>query len=176
MNYGPSQSIMKKAMQQFARRVYLRDFFGQIESTDSAPPPDTRLRVRNEQWHPLQDGKVGDEPYQPSPGVQEFIDGVDAQLHEAQARVQQIRVSDNLTAAERSAIQTLRHNVDLVISESDKNMGLLVMDASQYRDLGYECLRKSALQVGTDDFGCEHSTLRFVTNTRISFRVGREPS
>ena len=158
-NYGPSQSIMKKAMQQFARRVYLRDFFGQIESTDSAPPPDTRLRVRNQQWHPLQDGKVGDEPYQPSPGVQEFIDGVDAQLHEAQARVQQIRVSDNLTAAERSAIQTLRHNVDLVISESDKNMGLLVMDASQYRDLGYECLRKSALQVGTDDFGCIEADL-----------------
>ena len=33
------------------------------------------------------------------------------------------------------------------------------MDASQYRDLGYECLRKSALQVGTDDFGCIEADL-----------------
>ena len=48
-------------------------------------------------------------------------------------------------------------------------MGLLVMDASQYRDLGCECLRTSAVQVSIDDFGCIEAGLeQSIVNTLLT--------
>lgn len=43
---------------------------------------------------------------------------------------------------------------DIVICESDKNQGLLVLDAADYRDLGLRCLRESTTEVTAADFGC----------------------
>eukprot|EP01052_Picozoa_sp_SAG31_P023000 SAG31_NODE_1862_length_7044_cov_11.784017_2_plen_150_part_00 len=60
------------------------------------------------------------------------------------AAVAKIRVPDNVTLQQRKAIQTLRDNLNLIITESDKNQGLCVMSDTHYRDLGTILLSASA--------------------------------
>lgn len=154
VDHGPSAEQLGRSVQQFARRVYLRDFFAQagtgrgIESI----PPDVRLRVRSPDWHPLSDGTIDGQPYEPSPGIQEFLDETENLLTASLARVRQIRVADNLTLSQRQAIKSLRENVDLVVAESDKNKGLCIMDASAYKALGERILAASAVEVTYADF------------------------
>ena len=158
--FGPSKATVGKALRQLARRLYLRDFFAQRGDDEGpGPPPDPRLRVRNSDWHPLRDGLLVDEngdptPYVPSRGVQEFLNDVDQQVHAALGRVRRMPLVDNLSAAQRAAVTALRADPAVVICESDKNQGLMVLDAADYRQLGQEALQASAVEVTADSLGC----------------------
>ena len=80
-SWAPSKALLDKQLKQFERRVLIRDFFAQQGIRDETfPPPDTRLRVANPSWHPL-DAMIGDEPYVPTPAVYDFLDEFAAELH-----------------------------------------------------------------------------------------------
>eukprot|EP01052_Picozoa_sp_SAG31_P021181 SAG31_NODE_1625_length_7716_cov_23.849941_7_plen_149_part_00 len=124
VNYGPTEQQIHKALMQFSRRVYLRDFFAQAGPSDNAgDAPDKRLRVRNPKWHPLTDGRIGDNPYVPSKGVPEIVQSVETDLYSRLETPRNKPLKDNLKPAERKAINSLRNNKELVICEADKGMG-----------------------------------------------------
>ena len=71
---------------------------------------------------------------------------MDSELRAALDRAQQQPIRDNVTAKQRRAVQSLRNNPDLVICESDKNQGLVAMDAADYAALGERCLSASIVE------------------------------
>eukprot|EP01052_Picozoa_sp_SAG31_P052351 SAG31_NODE_12881_length_909_cov_1.438272_2_plen_159_part_00 len=71
VSFGPPRKVLDGVIHQFARRLYIRDFFSQRQSRDRAQPPDTRLRVWKPHWHLLQSDE-----YVPSPWIQDIIDAL----------------------------------------------------------------------------------------------------
>ena len=119
--YGPTVAGAGPALRQFARRLFIRDFFARApEWAGSSEPPDPRLRLANQDWHPLRDGVLpgpdGDPiPYVPSPGVQEFLHDVDQQVEVGISRARRMPVLDNLSALERQTVQELRRDPKIVV-------------------------------------------------------------
>eukprot|EP01050_Picozoa_sp_SAG11_P004537 SAG11_NODE_292_length_11180_cov_6.023825_9_plen_509_part_00 len=113
------------------------------ELRDAPPPLDVRLRVRNPQWHPLIDGIVADEPYQPNPHVIKFLDELGEELHMRLQTATKVKVHDNLTRGERAAYSSLERRSDVVIGHADKNQGLFAMNTSDYTELGENMLHAS---------------------------------
>eukprot|EP01052_Picozoa_sp_SAG31_P044522 SAG31_NODE_7795_length_1594_cov_6.555184_2_plen_233_part_00 len=133
--FGPTFKQLSSSLYEFGRLIYLRDFFARKaelgELDEHPPPPDSRLRVRNPDFHPLHSGYFGEGDdavkYKPSFGVREYVNDVTATLVSAFSNYKETKLDDNLTAAQRAAIVSLRSRLDVVICESDKNQGLLAM-------------------------------------------------
>eukprot|EP01052_Picozoa_sp_SAG31_P017575 SAG31_NODE_1209_length_9381_cov_2.526611_1_plen_657_part_00 len=145
-SFGPSVSDLDVALRQFARRLYIKDYFFQRE--DQSQPrehgkaPDARLLVCNPRWHPKQA-----EEYTPSPGVEELINDLDSTLRSRFTKLTKFKPVDNLTSSQRRAVRALRQNAAVIIAESNKNMGLCIMDAADYRILGRTLLSSSATEL-----------------------------
>ena len=175
--YGPSARTVGVALQQFACRLYLRDFFARADHwTDAPPPPDKRLRVHNPSWHLLTDGMLlGPDgelvPYTPSPGVQEFLDDVDIQVNTARWWTKTWPLIDNVSAAQRAAVTKLRRNPQIVVCESDKNQGLMAMDAADYEALGRRCLAASATEVMAESLRCEPDAIEAMVISSVRSKL-----
>eukprot|EP01050_Picozoa_sp_SAG11_P021473 SAG11_NODE_3828_length_2199_cov_7.007619_1_plen_221_part_10 len=151
VSYGPTKTSLDKSLKQYNRRVLLRDFFAQAEAAGELrrrdPPPDPRLRTGDPHWHPLDHGTIRDEPYIPTPAVQQYLDDIGAELHRRRAMAANIRVVDNLTRGQRTALAALEQRHDVVVTEADKNLGLVLMDRADYVSMGLEMLSESHIQV-----------------------------
>ena len=102
-SYGPSKSELTRALDQFNRRVLIRDFFEQLADHSTAGQvPDIRLRTANPLWHPLK-AHIGDQPYVPTPAVQEFLDEFGQEMNDTLGNLRDMKVKDNLSRGERVA-------------------------------------------------------------------------
>eukprot|EP01050_Picozoa_sp_SAG11_P015287 SAG11_NODE_1966_length_3988_cov_16.269221_2_plen_533_part_00 len=156
-SFGPSKRSLDKCLKQYNRRVLLRDFFAQAKAAgeyrERAAPPGKRLRTGDPTWHPLEDGTIRDEPYVPTEAVQVYLDDVGEELHARLAATAQMRVRDNLIAGQRKALAALQDkHRGIVCIEADKNLGLVVMDRSDYTTMGLEMLGQSHVEVTRQEY------------------------
>ena len=74
-------------------------------------------------------------PWNLDPSLDSHIDNVEDDIN----NIQPIRISDNLTKDERTALKTLSKRTDIIIKPADKGSGTVVMERQMYIN---ECNRK----------------------------------
>jgi hypothetical protein len=139
------------------RSVLLRDFYAQKEAiegkSDSVQPPDRRLQVKNPHFHPLTQGFIqhpGEafkRPFEPTPAVIAFLECLADQLHRNLRLLRKAPINDNMSLEQRAAITRILENLDIVLTEADKNKGWVAMLATDYEEMGLRMLRLSHIEI-----------------------------
>eukprot|EP01050_Picozoa_sp_SAG11_P024860 SAG11_NODE_5423_length_1564_cov_1.868942_2_plen_105_part_00 len=83
--------------------------------------------------------------------VHKFLEDVFDSLIKDFDRCSKIRYRSNLTLDQRAALHSLRHHIDIVITESDKNLGVVAMNASNYECLGLRMFAQSHVEVQSSE-------------------------
>ena len=110
-------SELQPDINDFARRLQLREFFQQKNLTDSTNPPDdeqTRFR-RKGSWTP---------PNGRDAALDTFINAIETNIMTSKPTA----INNNLSRKERKALTDLRKRSDIVIKPADKDSGTVVMD------------------------------------------------
>ena len=112
----------------FSRRIYCYDFFHQQDKNADDGTP-AKFRLKNPGWHPM------DQDYVPSPGVEEYVCETRAVVQKAfedSIKLHKIRPPRNLSKKHRDALRRLRLRTDVVFIDTDKGLGIVVLDADDY--------------------------------------------
>eukprot|EP01050_Picozoa_sp_SAG11_P010692 SAG11_NODE_1086_length_5931_cov_2.593450_4_plen_526_part_00 len=134
LNYVPSRPPPTREQLRADFNTFTIDFFstGTYDSPATAPPEDMqRFRVPNPSWHPLDS-----HDYEPSPGVLEYVHETLASVYDcadAAQKAHNSRPIHNLRRRHRDALRELKLRRDIVFIDSDKNLGLVCLDAGDYR-------------------------------------------
>ena len=151
--YGPTRKQLQQALHALNRRVLLRDFYAQKEAIEGkselVQPPDRRLHVKNPHFHPLTQGFIqypGEafkRPFEPNPGVLAFLEDVAEQIHRNLRIIRKAPIDDNMSVEQREAVTRIHENLDIVLTEADKNKGWVAMLATDYEAMGLRMLQLS---------------------------------
>ena len=151
--FGPSAKQLTAALRVMNRRLFLRDYFYQKEAIEGKStlgrPPDKRLSVKNPHFHPQLTGMIQhpgeSQPrrYVPNEHMIMFMNDLADRLQENLKIVRRQPIKDNLSVAQREAVTRILEDLDLVLTEADKNKGWVAMRASDYEAMGLRMLQKS---------------------------------
>eukprot|EP01050_Picozoa_sp_SAG11_P020004 SAG11_NODE_3285_length_2552_cov_5.097432_1_plen_733_part_01 len=128
----PTAKELRTEFNVFSRRIFCHDFFSMNDVPPNAnAPPDDRFRIPNPDFHPL--NLRGE--WEPSPGVMEYVSATLDSVNEAAAeatRRHKDKPIHNLSRRHRDALRALLLRRDIVFADADKNLGLVVLDTSDY--------------------------------------------
>jgi hypothetical protein len=125
LNFCPKPTAVntiavKQDLQAFSRRLRLKDYFFDAESTDHEENI-PRFRKKSK-WQP---------PKSKDPALEAFIQALDDEVMSHRANP----VShDNLTKTEKDALASLQNRQDIVIKPADKGSAVVIMDTEKYID------------------------------------------
>jgi hypothetical protein len=125
--------LLKEDLDQFSRRLRLRDFFNKLQAededddslsssvtTNNPPDPDT-YRFRNKsKWNP---------PIGRTPALEVFITACESDILSSHPKLSR---KDNLTPAERNALRELQSNTAITIKPADKGSATVVLNTPDY--------------------------------------------
>ncbi|CAG2218430.1 unnamed protein product [Mytilus edulis] len=106
----PNTTILKSDIQQFSRRLRLREYFGNGKFDDGS-------LVRNKSTFTP---KTGRDEY-----LDSFIDTISINYH---------NTKQNLSRREKKSLEELKNNPSIILKEADKGGGIVIMDKTFYRE------------------------------------------
>ncbi|CAG2245824.1 unnamed protein product [Mytilus edulis] len=109
----PNTTILKSDIQQFSRRLRLREYFGNGKFDDGS-------LVRNKST------------FTPNTGRDEYLDSFIDTI--SKLPINYHNTKQNLSRREKKSLEELKNNPSIILKEADKGGGIVIMDKTFYRE------------------------------------------